>query len=113
MKGSQMNDITRIEDRVRRKRMRIAERVRELLESTGKSQRAFAKEVGLQESYLSRILAGEANLNITTICAIEDALDKTILDVRLERLKSISLPQINQLLPIETDTEGLFFFGYA
>jgi transcriptional regulator with XRE-family HTH domain len=76
------------EERDTSKKMRglIAERVKELLKERGLTQRAFAKMIGMQESYVSKILSGDANLSIATISAIEDALDEPIFAIRFTRL---------------------------
>ena len=84
-KRMKMDSESTPKDHVALKRNRIAARISELIRARGLSQRAFARLIGMQESYISKILSGEANLSLSTICAIEDALNQTIIEIRLER----------------------------
>jgi len=54
---------------------RIAERLRELFEQTGMTQRALAKQLGVSEVYVSRVLRGNpSNLTLATIVRFARAL---------------------------------------
>jgi len=59
----------------------IAERIATILNNLNISQKDFAKKLGMKESQLSNILAGNANLTLKTITRLEVALDEVIIVV--------------------------------
>ena len=59
----------------------IAAQIASILQRKGIKQKVFAKEIGMKESQLSKILAGNANLTIKTIARIESALSTDIIEV--------------------------------
>ena len=44
------------------------------MEENGLNQRNLAERMGCSQQYVSKILKGQENLSIETICKIEDAL---------------------------------------
>jgi len=59
----------------------IAVQISSILKQKGLSQKGFAKNIGMKESQLSKILAGNANLTLKTISRIETALGEDIIAV--------------------------------
>ena len=49
------------------------------MEETGINQRGLAERMGCSQQYVSKILKGQENLSIETICKIEEALDIKLL----------------------------------
>ncbi len=64
-----------------RKQGEIAVQIGVILKKKGKTQKEFAREIGMKESQLSKILAGNANCTLKTITKIEDALSEDIITV--------------------------------
>jgi transcriptional regulator with XRE-family HTH domain len=63
----------------------FAATVSEKLKSVGMTQRELAEKMGKKESYISRILSGEANPTLKTIAELEDALGEDVISFSLER----------------------------
>jgi predicted transcriptional regulator len=59
----------------------IANRIYEILEARGMSQKDFAKLMGKTETEVSRWLSGTHNLTMATICKISTALDAEVVKV--------------------------------
>ena len=59
----------------------IANRIYDILESKGMSQKEFAKLMGKTETEVSRWLSGTHNLTMATICKISAALGEDIIRV--------------------------------
>lgn len=59
----------------------IANRVYDILEKKGMSQKDFARLIGKTETEVSRWLSGTHNLTIATICKISVALNQPIINV--------------------------------
>ena len=59
----------------------IANRIYEILEAKGMSQKEFAKLIGKTETEVSRWLSGTHNLTMATICKISAALHEDIIRV--------------------------------
>ena len=59
----------------------IANRVYDILEERGMSQKEFAKMMGKTETEVSRWLSGTHNLTVATICKISVALNQPIINV--------------------------------
>lgn len=85
-KGSQA--IERIRQRTRpetriyvRKNLQISERVSELLEEKGWSQKEFARRLGKQESEVSKWLTGLHNLTLKSIAKMEAVLEADLIRV--------------------------------
>ncbi|MFI5201106.1 MAG: multiprotein-bridging factor 1 family protein [Candidatus Kapaibacterium sp.] len=57
----------------------IATRIKALLEIKGWQQRDLAKKAGLKDSYITRVVQGEANLTLATITLLERALEEPII----------------------------------
>lgn len=60
----------------------IALRIMAALEKSGKTQKELASELGKSPQYVSRLLKGEENLTLETICRLEAAL--SICLIRIE-----------------------------
>ena len=59
----------------------IANRIYDILESKGMSQKEFAQLMGKTETEVSRWLSGTHNLTMATICKISAALDAEVVKV--------------------------------
>jgi len=59
----------------------IANRIYEILEARGMSQKDFAKLMGKTETEVSRWLSGTHNLTMATICKISAALGAEVVKV--------------------------------
>lgn len=54
------------------------------MEELGLNQRGLAERMGCTQQYVSKILKGQENLSIETICKIEDALEIELLPKAVE-----------------------------
>lgn len=61
-----------------RKQNEIADKIYRLLKQRNLTQKEFAQQLGMKESQLCKILAGNANLTLKTIVKIETALNEEI-----------------------------------
>lgn len=59
----------------------IANRIYELLEEKGMSQKEFARLMGKTETEVSRWLSGTHNMTLATLCKISIALGENLLEV--------------------------------
>ena len=59
----------------------IANRIYDILEARGMSQKDFAKLMGKTETEVSRWLSGTHNLTLSTLCKISAALDADVIKV--------------------------------
>ena len=59
----------------------IANRIYDILEARGMSQKDFAQLMGKTETEVSRWLSGTHNLTMATICKISAALDAPVVEV--------------------------------
>ena len=59
----------------------IANRIYEILEEKGMTQKDFARLMGKTETEVSRWLSGTHNLTLATLCKISIALGENILEV--------------------------------
>ena len=59
----------------------IANRIYDILETKGMSQKEFAQLMGKTETEVSRWLSGTHNLTMATICKISAALGKDVIKV--------------------------------
>ena len=59
----------------------IANRIYEILEDKGMTQKELAKLLGKTETEVSRWLSGTHNLTLSTICKISAALDEEVVTV--------------------------------
>lgn len=66
---------------VNTKKEQIASRIRALLDQKGWSQQQLADAMGVNKSYVSKILSGEQNMTLEGISSIEKALGERIVDV--------------------------------
>ena len=73
MKGSEQNPIW-----MRRSR-RIAMLMLSKMEELELTQKALAQRMGCSQQYISKILKGQENLSLETICKIEGALSLQLL----------------------------------
>lgn len=73
MKGSEQNQIW-----LRRSR-RIAMLMLSKMEELELTQKALAQRMGCSQQYISKILKGQENLSLETICKIEGALSLQLL----------------------------------
>jgi transcriptional regulator with XRE-family HTH domain len=63
----------------------FAATVSEKLKSVGMTQRELAEKMGKKESYISRILSGDANPTLKTIAELEVALGKDVIAFTFEK----------------------------
>ena len=66
----------------------IANRIYNILEEKGMSQKDFAQLMGKTETEVSRWLSGTHNLTMATICKISSALGEDIIQVASHSYKS-------------------------
>ena len=59
----------------------IANRIYEILEAKGMTQKELARLLGKTETEVSRWLSGTHNLTLSTICKISAALDEEVVTV--------------------------------
>ena len=59
----------------------IANRIYEILETKGMTQKDLAKRLGKTETEVSRWLSGTHNLTLSTICKISAALEEEMVSV--------------------------------
>lgn len=59
----------------------IANRIYDILEKKGMTQKDFARLMGKTETEVSRWLSGTHNMTLATLCKISIALDENILSV--------------------------------
>lgn len=59
----------------------IANRIYDILEKKGMSQKDFARLMGKTETEVSRWLSGTHNLTISTLCKISSALDEHVVEI--------------------------------
>ena len=57
----------------------IAIKMLEKMQEVGLTQKALAERMGCSQQYVSKVLRGQENLSIETICKIEDALEIELL----------------------------------
>ena len=81
----------------------IANRIYEILESKGMSQKDLAKRLGKTETEVSRWLSGTHNLTLATICKISAALDEPIVSVTHSAHKYEPLLASESLFPPDDD----------
>lgn len=62
----------------------VAIRMLDQMAAEGLTQKALAERLGCSQQYVSKILKGQENLSIETICKIEDALSLELLPKELE-----------------------------
>ncbi len=67
-----------------KKSLDIVDRIHEILEQEGKTQKDLALALGKTESEVSKWLTGQHNFTIKTIAKIEAVLDKKIIEVENE-----------------------------
>jgi transcriptional regulator with XRE-family HTH domain len=63
----------------------FATTVAEKLRYTGMTQRELAEKLGKKESYISRILSGEANPTLKTIAEVEVALGEDVISFNIHK----------------------------
>jgi transcriptional regulator with XRE-family HTH domain len=63
----------------------FATTVAEKLQSRGITQRQLAEQLGKKESYISRVLSGDANPTLKTISELEVALGEDVISFNLEK----------------------------
>jgi transcriptional regulator with XRE-family HTH domain len=66
------------------RQMDFSVKVTDLIKLTGITQRGLAEKLGKKESFISRILSGNANPTLKTIVELELALGKDIIDFHME-----------------------------
>ena len=65
----------------------IANRIYEILEAKGMTQKELTKLLGKTETEVSRWLSGTHNLTLSTICKISAALDEEVVTVPRKELE--------------------------
>ena len=72
-------------DKLIQKRLQVAARIGTLLKDKGWTQQQLANKAGVKKSYVSSVLAGDANLTLSSIVRFETALREIILAVPLSK----------------------------
>ncbi len=62
----------------------VAIRMLDQMDAEGLTQKALAERLGCSQQYVSKILKGQENLSIETICKIEEALSLELLPREVE-----------------------------
>ena len=76
-----------------RKSTRIAVRVLSRLKELGMSQKELAEILKVTPQYVSKIVKGNENLTLETICGLEIALGITLIETRINSVISSCEPQ--------------------
>ena len=76
-----------------RKSTRIAVRVLSRLKELGMSQKELAEKLKVTPQYVSKIVKGNENLTLETICGLETALGITLIETRINSVISTYEPQ--------------------
>lgn len=67
----------------------IANRISDILEEKGMSQKDFARLMGKTETEISRWLSGTHNLTLATLCKISVALGENLLEVPVHQIELV------------------------
>ena len=70
----------------------IANRIYEILESKGMTQKELAQRLGKTETEVSRWLSGTHNMTLSTVCKISTALGEEIVTVPKKELEPELVP---------------------
>ncbi|NTU74024.1 helix-turn-helix transcriptional regulator [Candidatus Roizmanbacteria bacterium] len=70
----------------------FAATVAEKLKASGMTQRDLADRLGKKESYISRVLSGDANPTLKTISEFEVALGEDVITFNLQKNRSQAIP---------------------
>jgi len=62
-----------------RRRSELVLQIAEMLRKRGWNQKELARRADLKESYISRVFSGEANVQLSTICKLEEAFGEDLL----------------------------------
>lgn len=84
----------------------FAATVSEKLKDTGMTQRELAEKLGKKESYISRVLSGNANPTLKTIAELEVALGEDVISFNLQMRKAKATPVIMLAEPFCFDLIG-------
>lgn len=88
------------------KQTEIAVKISEILAFNKMKHKDFASQIGMKESQLSKILAGNANLTLKTITKIEAALETDIINISITERKE-------QKITLQSDYEGVVIFDIS
>ena len=80
----------------------IANRIYDILETKGLSQKDFAQMMGKTETEVSRWLSGTHNLTLATLCKISLALGQDIIVVP----KPQPYPELQDVIPAVAEAEA-------
>lgn len=85
----------------------FAATVAEKLKASGMTQRDLAERLGKKESYISRVLSGDANPTLKTISEFEVALGEDVITFNLQKNRSKASPvtKYNEIFRVDL-TEG-------
>lgn len=76
-----------------RKSGRIAVSVLAAIDATpGMTQKTLAEKMGVSQQYISKIVKGQENLSLQTICKLEDALGITLVEVKKFKTSQVISP---------------------
>lgn len=98
--------ITSFTKRSVRRRTELVLQIAEMLRAKGWNQKELAQKAGLKESYISRVFSGEANVQLLTICKLEEAFGEDIMRFpvqdaierrRLERLQKLEEMPVQEI----------------
>lgn len=79
----------------------IANRIYEILESKGMTQKDLAKRLGKTETEVSRWLSGTHNLTLATICKISTALGEDVVTVAAPKDRYDSVYKFEPMIAAE------------
>ena len=76
-----------------RKSGRIAVAVLEAIDANpDMSQAKLAEKMGVTKQYISKIVKGQENLSLQTICKLESALGTTLVEVQVPQASQMAIP---------------------
>ena len=79
----------------------IANRIYEILEAKGMTQKDLARRLGKTETEVSRWLSGTHNLTLATICKVSSALGENIVTVTAPKHKYDSVCEYEPMMVAE------------
>jgi transcriptional regulator with XRE-family HTH domain len=81
----------------------LAATVAEKLKASGMTQRELADKLGKKESFISRVLSGDANPTLKTISAFEVALGVDVISFNLQKsnAKTLHVTKYNEVFRID------------
>jgi transcriptional regulator with XRE-family HTH domain len=75
--------------------LRIMSEIKKRRISQEMSQKMLAEKMGVSPQYINKILKGQENLSLETICKIEKALEINLIEILLEETKAKPVEAVN------------------